>query len=160
MPSGRSSLFKRILVFGSLPALLAASYFLYPLSDDGTPLCWFKLAFGLPCMGCGLTRAFSSLAHGQFDVALHYHFLAPAVFVWIVLWYAFALIAQFKPDWKKPRWWGPAGNALVMAMMILYCGRMVMFFSHPKGLLSPVKHNMFARLIRWDWQNTYETYSR
>jgi hypothetical protein len=38
--------------------------------EDGPVLCPFRLMTGLPCPGCGLTRSWVYLAHGQVDDAL------------------------------------------------------------------------------------------
>jgi hypothetical protein len=38
--------------------------------DSGPILCPFRLATGLPCPGCGLTRAWVFIAHGDFGAAL------------------------------------------------------------------------------------------
>ena len=35
--------------------------------------CPIRAVFGIPCPGCGLTRAFSALIHGRFVEALYYH---------------------------------------------------------------------------------------
>ncbi len=42
------------------------------------PLCPAAALFGLPCPGCGLTRASLAVLHGDFLAALHFH---PLVFV-------------------------------------------------------------------------------
>ena len=60
-----------------------------PSDGAGVPLCLFKALTGLPCPGCGLTRAFSSLLHGQFAKAYAFH---PFVFLFVPL--AFLLAAQ------------------------------------------------------------------
>lgn len=114
---------------------------------------------GLPCLGCGLTRAFACLIHFDLSGAMRFHFLAPVVLLYLVVWYVLATIRLFRP-FEGPGWWRRAGNGLIVALVILYCGRMVAFFSSPEGLLSPVKQNMTARLIRWDWSNTYEPWAR
>lgn len=36
-------------------------------------LCYFRRGIGLDCPGCGLTRSFISLAHGQFLLACRYN---------------------------------------------------------------------------------------
>jgi hypothetical protein len=36
-------------------------------------LCYFRRGTGLDCPGCGLTRSFISLAHGQFLLACQYN---------------------------------------------------------------------------------------
>lgn len=50
----------------------------------GLPLfpCFFALHTGLPCPGCGMTRAISALLQGQWQTALRLHPLAPA---WLLL---------------------------------------------------------------------------
>jgi len=154
MKSGRSNL-GAFLILSSLPALLAASYFYHPYAFHGPTLCYIKLMMGIPCMGCGLTRAFCSMAHFDFSTALHFHLLAPAVFLFLLLWYFFRVRDLFRPV-SRPRWWRPAVNLLILALFAYYSGRMVPFFATPEGLLSPVKQNMTARLLRWDWSNTYE----
>ena len=49
-----------------------------PLPD----LCTSKRVFGVDCPGCGLTRGFISISHGQFQQAWHFN---PASFVVYVL---------------------------------------------------------------------------
>ncbi|WP_086329406.1 DUF2752 domain-containing protein [Candidatus Enterococcus mansonii] len=46
-------------------------------------LCIFKHTFGVPCPGCGMTRAFIHLFHLDFKEAFYYHplfWLVPIVF--------------------------------------------------------------------------------
>ncbi|GBC82487.1 hypothetical protein HRbin10_01612 [bacterium HR10] len=42
-------------------------------------LCPFRQLTGLPCPGCGMTRALNALAHGQWARALSLHPLSPIV---------------------------------------------------------------------------------
>ena len=37
------------------------------------PICLFRYVTGLPCPGCGLTRSFSCILHGDFVRAYDYH---------------------------------------------------------------------------------------
>lgn len=53
----------------------------------GPPVCPTALFFGIPCPGCGLTRATLALLHGDLGAALHFH---PLVFVLTPL-FAYAL---------------------------------------------------------------------
>lgn len=72
---------------GLAPPLLLLA-FLAPLPRGpqgniaGLPsLCLFHNLTGRPCLGCGMTRALVSLAHGHFADAVTYHPLSPFVFV-------------------------------------------------------------------------------
>lgn len=83
-----------------MAALLAVGllYFLYEVVEIGCPVLFVT---GLPCMGCGMTRAFSALLRLDFAAAFAYHplvllmpFLAAAVLLrkriparlWRALW--------------------------------------------------------------------------
>ena len=58
-----------LLISGVLGLVLTASFVLPPNSLPHLPLCQFKHLTGLPCPGCGLTRAFSAISHGQLKTA-------------------------------------------------------------------------------------------
>ena len=71
-------------------AVLAAVYslsILLPMPGAGgrilglPTICAFNHLTGLPCPGCGLTRAFVSIAHGHLVDAVHWHALSPALFL-------------------------------------------------------------------------------
>ena len=53
-----------LIEFAALVLVLSAAYFQLPLG------CPFKAITGLPCPGCGGTRAFVALLHGQFMEAV------------------------------------------------------------------------------------------
>ena len=44
-------------------------------------VCLFKNISGIPCLTCGMTRAFTLLAMGQWDTALQYHLLSIPAFL-------------------------------------------------------------------------------
>jgi hypothetical protein len=59
-----------------------------PLSwlTSGPPFCPFKLATGLPCPGCGLTRAVVAALHGDPSTSFYFHPLgAPLVLALVVV---------------------------------------------------------------------------
>lgn len=44
-------------------------------------MCVFRATFGIPCPGCGMTRSFVFLAHGDPRAAFAMNVLGPALFV-------------------------------------------------------------------------------
>jgi len=60
----------------------------------GFTICAFRRVTGIPCPGCGMTRAMVALARGELVAALHLHPFAPL------------LLGQ------AAAWWGALGAAL------------------------------------------------
>ncbi len=48
--------------------------------EGGPTICLFRNMIGVPCLGCGLTRAISSIFHGNFVKALSYNKLIVIIF--------------------------------------------------------------------------------
>jgi hypothetical protein len=50
-------------------------FFVVPTSyfESGQSLCLVKSIFGVDCPGCGMTRALSALAHGDFVSAIQFN---------------------------------------------------------------------------------------
>lgn len=80
-------LFNPFCTWGAL--LLLPIVAVLPSNGAGIPVCFFHALTGLPCPGCGLTRACSSLLHGQVQAAFTYH---PFAFILLPL---FVLIAAY-----------------------------------------------------------------
>ncbi|MCX5677165.1 MAG: DUF2752 domain-containing protein [Planctomycetota bacterium] len=57
--------------------ILAASFLYAPYVHDGPVLCPLRLATGIPCPACGLTRSFCALAAGCPAEAFAEHLLGP-----------------------------------------------------------------------------------
>jgi Protein of unknown function (DUF2752) len=66
-----SFLFNRKAGLGVLALVLLAAAL--PSHGAGVPICLFRYLTGLPCPGCGLTRSFSCILHGDFALAYDYH---------------------------------------------------------------------------------------
>lgn len=97
---------------------------LMPVEGLGVDLCTFHAATGLPCPGCGMTRAMSALSHGQLGAGLTLH---PFV---VVAWPLAVFLAAlaFAPERLVKRlevrlqplhlelqwlWWGGLGALLL-----------------------------------------------
>jgi hypothetical protein len=78
-----------------LLALVVGHLLPMSLVTTGPSFCPFKVATGLPCPGCGLTRSSVALLHGDLGTSLYYHplgvvMIAGAVLVGLVdlvLWW-------------------------------------------------------------------------
>jgi hypothetical protein len=67
--------------------LILAFAMALPPRGVGVPICPSKLATGVPCPGCGLTRSVTCLAHGDLWSSWSYHPFGIAVFA-LALWFA------------------------------------------------------------------------
>ena len=72
---------RRLALWLGSGALALAGFFLLGWiqlpSGPAFSICAFRRMTGIPCPGCGMTRAVSALARGQFLLALHFHPFAP-----------------------------------------------------------------------------------
>jgi len=130
----------------TLPALLAACFFYYPRAFDGPVLCPMALTLGLPCPGCGITRATSLVTHGHFQEAVAFHPLAPflllyAAFLWI---YKIVESARGRPPRLPEYKIGAVACFIVMGFWFLRLG----FFFAQGGLDVMARDNLVARLVR------------
>lgn len=67
-------------------------------------LCYFRRGTGLDCPGCGLTRSFISLAHGQFLLACQYN-VAGVLFFPVVAFQIPYRLAQLLRLWRGLATW-------------------------------------------------------
>jgi len=68
----RISVFVFVLVFLSIIP--------FEIIEDGPAICVFKNLLGIECPGCGMTRAFSCIMHGDLIAAVSYNRLVIIVF--------------------------------------------------------------------------------
>lgn len=73
-----------------------AAAFAIPVStvDGGPVLCPFRLATGLPCPGCGLTRSWVALAHGDFSTALADNLFGPVSMLFVAATVLIAVVLR------------------------------------------------------------------
>lgn len=147
MTSGRSKSLSIIFWWGSLPALLAASFIYYPFVFDGPVFCPMRLMLGIPCPGCGLTRAFCLMTHGRFLDALEYHALAPAVLGYMTFLWIFKIVevtrgrAPQLPVYK-------IGGTACLTLIGFWVIRLIYFFGFDHGVTVVLHDNAIARLSR------------
>lgn len=89
---------RALFVLPLTSAVFAVSALWRPSELPGVVLCPFRALTGLPCPGCGMTRAFCSLGHGDLQSAFGFNALAPFVFVAALLLWAHALATVLKLD--------------------------------------------------------------
>lgn len=146
MNSGPNRTWRIILWGSSLPALLAASFLYFPYALTGPVFCPLALVTGIPCAGCGLTRAFCFAAHGRFREAFGYHALWPLILGYVVfLWiFQMATAVRGRPP-KIPS--ARIAGAAFLGLLLFWAVRLVWFFSH--GGVETMRHdNLVARLGR------------
>lgn len=80
-------------------ALLIILYSI-PIKDNNSleNLCIYKLISKKECFNCGMTRAFLSIIHGNFDMAITYNRNSILVFPFTIIAY---LYSWYKFIWKK-----------------------------------------------------------
>jgi Protein of unknown function (DUF2752) len=85
------------------------------------PFCPMAGVLGVPCPGCGLTRATLALAHGDLRGALHLHplvlVIAP-IFIWAVINAGFGYVRGPRPG-ANPKPWLASRLATVLAFGLL-----------------------------------------
>lgn len=101
------------------------------------PICPTRLGLGVPCPGCGLTRASVALFHFDFAGVWHFHPLAP-ILTPLVAWSfgkpVLLELGLLKAEWvsRLPRppqafWW-----IVGIAMLVLWIGRLAGYLGgHP-----------------------------
>jgi len=122
VPADRGSLALDAALSGLALLALGISLCWRPEALPALPLCPFHEVTGLPCPGCGLTRAFCAIGHAEFARAWAFN---PFGFVFYAA--AIALVAWPLARRRFPgavrrvvqsRWFGGLPIALVVAMWL------------------------------------------
>jgi hypothetical protein len=82
-------------------------------------ICTMQLLFGMDCPGCGLTRSFISLAHGNWWDAMRFNPAGPLVFTLVALQIPYRVwqirrLQRGQPEYSVGSW----GSYLIYAVMI------------------------------------------
>jgi len=87
--------------------------------------CLLASTTGIPCPGCGMTRAVFALLHGDIHASLHYHPLLIPSAVGLLVYFLIWLTHD-----KTPKYANNIVIALMVAMGATYAIRMIAFFPH------------------------------
>ncbi|HBR55983.1 MAG TPA: DUF2752 domain-containing protein [Blastocatellia bacterium] len=85
----------------SIGALLV--WYLDPANTGYLPSCPLRRTTGIACPGCGLTRGFHALFHGDFASALDFNALIP-IFIIIFGYFYLSMLLVFVRGRAFPRW--------------------------------------------------------
>lgn len=102
----------------------------------GIPLpgtCTFKQYIGADCPGCGLTRCFVSMGHGQLERAWHFNPVGVAFFALVASQIPFRTVQLWRlksgVDEIRLGWWGYSMMAIVLAaLLVQWIVRMILTF--------------------------------
>ena len=114
-----------LLTLAEGPLQVTIPFFNQPLP----PLCSMQRLFGLDCPGCGLTRSFISLAHGQWRAACQFNPAGPFWFALVALQIPYRLLQLFRIQ---------RGEAEIELGRI---GNLLLWFA------------LSALLLQWGWRN-------
>lgn len=148
MRSGRSRVVRLAGLILLWPAAFAALYFYRPVVLDGPVLCPVRLGSGIPCPGCGLTRAFCFMTHGEFEPALRFNPLAPLLVAYLAALWVYYAVAAWRgspPAWPTER----IAVAMILVTAASWAGRLAVFFACDDGFRTVWRDNGAARLLRF-----------
>jgi hypothetical protein len=149
LPQRVAELFKLEPGLWAIPATFLAAALLDRLEvERGPVLCVSRLLVGIPCGGCGLTRAFVSLAHGQWQAALDYNLLSPLWMGWMGGWWllAMARLMQRRPLPTTPR---PLTGIAAVLLGLFWGARLVSFFGHSGWWQTMQRDAVWGWLTSW-----------
>ncbi len=123
MTESKSSTTERVLaatgVIGIATGVFVVGYF-NPVTAGFFPQCPFHALTGLNCPGCGLTRGFNALFHGDIVSALHFNALLPIyalIFGYFVLSLVLTAVSGRGLTWKI---FSPALMYSFLALIIIF----------------------------------------
>ena len=135
--------FKQLLIYRYfiLFFIIYFSYFYIFHSDETN--CLIKRTIGIPCMGCGMSRAFVYLFSFNFSQAFFYH---PLVFIipFIILVFLLQDTMFFGKLYHSKIFWG----SILSLFVVVYIIRMALYFPHTEPMDYYGNPLIFRILIR------------
>lgn len=137
-----------------IPVVFGAALFAQGPLNGMPVICVFRLSTGLPCAGCGMTRAFLALAHGHWHQALDFNLISPFAFAWFAIWWLVAVgsLLRGREVPAHPPWLPRLGLLVVGSYWI---GRLAWFAWQPHlwqrmvadSPVMQVLHQLLARVL-------------
>lgn len=115
----RTQLERLILVVGASAALVVSLLLLAQAADVSVTACLWKCATGVPCAGCGGTRALAALLSGSWREALAWNPVAviASIIALIAGLYA-SCVLMFRLEPWRPRLFGAAWLRCAVAVLV------------------------------------------
>jgi hypothetical protein len=101
---------------------------------------------GLPCPGCGITRALGHVTHGQPGKAFEFHAIWPLLLGYLVFLWIVQMLEVVRGEPVKLPTYRIGGTAIVV-LLGFWVVRLAWFFAHD-GLAVVAHDNVISRLIR------------
>lgn len=117
-----------------IPAVIVGILCLVLLHVTSRTICIFRSVSGLPCPGCGLTRASVALLKGHVKEAFDFH---PLVFVALAFIFAYIFTCVFKIkiiEKIKKKFINIFMLFLLIIFIGVYIARMIMFFPNEEPM--------------------------
>ena len=96
-----------------------------PAEGVQNAVCLTRRFLGIPCPGCGMTRAFGHLAKGEWREALVAHPLSPVLVVeGLAAWLAAGVALLRGMTLRAPRWFEPLLVGHIAVLCALWLGRL------------------------------------
>jgi hypothetical protein len=84
-----------LIIVAILGSVLLFSLLIEPSRFKFIDVCLFHILTGLPCMTCGMTRAFHSISLGNLREAIDYHPLSILLYILVVAHFIIAVFGIF-----------------------------------------------------------------
>ncbi len=128
----------KLIVFGFAIAVYAI--FAYAFGNES--ICIFKVYAGMPCPGCGMTRAFLSLFEGHLHEAFFWHPLWPIVILGPMVYW----VLDQRPNRSHKKnllIWG-----IFIAFVTVYAYRLYLYFPE-QAPMDYNSHSIFSQIFAY-----------
>ena len=145
-PDGALATLRRLPGLWIIPAIVFVASAFGMAATQGPIMCLFRAATGIPCAGCGMTRAFVAIGHGHPAAAMDYNPLSPAAWLWMLAWWLIAVgyLLRGKAMPPHPDWLLKSALTVLVGWWAL---RVALFFWLPDIWLRMVDASPAMRLV-------------